>query len=90
MTAKIALFAPMPSASARMVSDVTSGVLRGEAHGVLHVGTERVPEHEMSPGRVVQVRPMIGPEQEAVDRGPAFAEAAGDRVPRVPRVPKGA
>ena len=62
-----------------MVSDVTSGVLTRQAQRVLQVGTERVPEHEMSPGRFVQVRPMIRPEEDADDGGPAFGEAAQDQ-----------
>ncbi len=79
----------MPSASARIVSDGDERRLDGQPQRVLQVGTQRVPEHEMSPGRFVQVRPVVRPEEDADDGGPAFGEAADRiRVPRVPKVPR--
>ena len=45
-----------------------------QPQGMLHVGSQRVPEHVMSPGWCVQMRSVVGPEDGSGDRGAAFRE----------------
>ena len=55
----------------------------GKAERMPDVGAKRLPEHVVSPGRLVQMRLMGGPERPALDRGPALEETRDQRGSRV-------